>query len=142
MRGIRVQTDTGKVAEGISSLTLDSLETKHPSGAKVHVDDNGVMKWPVMFLYPEHTETDFIVEFDETSRFVLFYSLGNESLICICIYFTVFHLITEGRHINEMNLEYLVSWKYSFGLYTLSSIATIYMLTALNTEQCSKSSVL
>ncbi|XP_064606909.1 tetratricopeptide repeat protein 4-like isoform X2 [Liolophura sinensis] len=54
----------------LDPLSLTSLESHHPSGAKVHLDDQGVLNWPVLFMYPEHTITDFIEAFRETDRFV------------------------------------------------------------------------
>ena len=44
---------------------LSSVESHHPCGAQVHVDGNGRLVWPVMFVYPEHTQSDFIEAFCE-----------------------------------------------------------------------------
>ena len=41
-----------------------SSETNHPSGCRVHIAD-GVLNWPVTFVYPEHTTSDFIESFAE-----------------------------------------------------------------------------
>ena len=35
---------------------------------KVHMDAAGVLHWPVMFVYPEFNETDFISSFCENDR--------------------------------------------------------------------------
>lgn len=35
---------------------------------KVHMDAAGVLYWPVMFVYPEFNETDFISSFCENDR--------------------------------------------------------------------------
>ncbi len=56
-----------KHAGGLSSLDLSSLESHHPSGAKVHLDDSGVLHWPVLFMYPEHAESDFVADFNENA---------------------------------------------------------------------------
>ena len=32
---------------------------------QVHLNDEGVLNWPVMFVYPEYGQTDFIQEFAE-----------------------------------------------------------------------------
>lgn len=45
------------------------LEGCHPSGAVVRLDESGALQWPVMFMYPEHTQSDFIEAFHEGSRF-------------------------------------------------------------------------
>ena len=46
------------------------FEPCHPAAVqkRVRVDD-GVLVWPVLFLYPEVGETDFIEEFRETDHF-------------------------------------------------------------------------
>eukprot|EP00040_Diaphanoeca_grandis_P005905 m.35044 g.35044 ORF g.35044 m.35044 type:complete len:434 (+) comp17075_c0_seq1:183-1484(+) len=38
-------------------------------GASVYVDDNKLLHWPVMFLYPEHKQTDFVKDFCEGNSF-------------------------------------------------------------------------
>ncbi|ELU03614.1 hypothetical protein CAPTEDRAFT_91257, partial [Capitella teleta] len=40
-----------------------------PEMEKVQVDDGGTMFWPVMFLYPEHAQSDHIEAFSENSTF-------------------------------------------------------------------------
>jgi len=35
---------------------------------KVHIDTSGVLHWPVVFVYPEFNETDFISSFCENDR--------------------------------------------------------------------------
>ena len=35
---------------------------------KVQMDAGGVLSWPVMFVYPEYNETDFISSFCEDDR--------------------------------------------------------------------------
>ncbi|KAI8510249.1 Tetratricopeptide repeat protein 4 [Branchiostoma belcheri] len=75
-RGIQLQmpdnadsSDEDDVAESMDRLQLASLEASFPStGAKVYLDENGCLVWPVMFMYPEYMETDFIQEFHEESR--------------------------------------------------------------------------
>ena len=44
------------------------LEGSHPSGEKVHLDPEGGLVWPVMFLYPEHGQSDLIAAFHEDHR--------------------------------------------------------------------------
>jgi len=55
--------------QAIDALDLSAFESKHPSGATVVVGDDGTMSWPVMFLYPEYGETDFIQSFHEAATF-------------------------------------------------------------------------
>lgn len=52
----------------LDPLLLTALESHNPTGAKVHLDDQGVMYWPVIFFYPEYAETDFIHAFNEQNR--------------------------------------------------------------------------
>ena len=51
------------------SSDLFSLKSKHPSGPGVSLTSDGVLMWPVMLLYPEYGETDFIEAFCELSLF-------------------------------------------------------------------------
>ena len=52
-----------------ASSCLFSLKSHHPSGAQVSLNSDGVLVWPVMLLYPEYSETDFIEAFSELSLF-------------------------------------------------------------------------
>ena len=36
---------------------------------QVTLDDDGVLHWPVLFVYPEHGQTDFIEAFNENQKF-------------------------------------------------------------------------
>ena len=65
-RGIRVERRHGE-----KPLSLEDLEPCHPAAVqkKVHADEDGHLVWPVLFLYPEFGETDFIEEF----RYWLYY---------------------------------------------------------------------
>lgn len=36
----------------------------------VHLDENGSLHWPVLFLYPEHEQMDFISAFHEDTQFI------------------------------------------------------------------------
>ena len=51
------------------SFDLSSIEPCHPAahGKRVHLVNDSLV-WPVLFLYPEFGETDFIQEFHEDSR--------------------------------------------------------------------------
>ncbi|GAB1601657.1 tetratricopeptide repeat protein 4-like [Argonauta hians] len=50
-------------------LSLSDLEGCNPAGAKVHLDDAGVLHWPVLFMYPQYNQTDFIESFCENNCF-------------------------------------------------------------------------
>ena len=62
-RNITVMKPSGKK----SALDLSSLEPCHPAavGKRVRLEEDGSLTWPVMFLYPEYGETDFVQEFHE-----------------------------------------------------------------------------
>lgn len=51
----------------LSPNLLTSLDPLHPSGASVRLDEKGVLHWPVLLLYPEYAQTDFIQNFCENS---------------------------------------------------------------------------
>jgi len=57
------------------------FSSQAPTGAKVHLNSDGVLVWPVMFLYPEYGETDFVEAFSEVSSFAdhLDVMFGTES---------------------------------------------------------------
>lgn len=51
----------------IAELSLDGLSSQEVTGAQVFVDEQGSLQWPVLFLYPEHQQSDFISAFCENS---------------------------------------------------------------------------
>lgn len=67
-RGINVVSQKGQ-----SDLALDSLEPTHPAALRKRVhfspSDPSSLVWPVLFIYPEHGETDFVEEFEENQSF-------------------------------------------------------------------------
>ena len=46
---------------------LLQLSGPHPSACRVRIDENGHLVWPVIFLYPEHGQSDLIEAFHEHS---------------------------------------------------------------------------
>ncbi|XP_060775866.1 tetratricopeptide repeat protein 4 [Neoarius graeffei] len=54
----------------MAELSLDGLSSQEATGAQVYLDEQGALHWPVLFLYPEHRQTDFISAFCENSRFI------------------------------------------------------------------------
>ncbi|KAF5903177.1 tetratricopeptide repeat protein 4, partial [Clarias magur] len=61
--------DEGPTA-GMAELSLDGLSSQEATGAQVYLDEQGALHWPVLFLYPEHRQTDFISAFCENSSFI------------------------------------------------------------------------
>lgn len=61
--------DEGSTAT-MAELSLDGLSSKEVTGAQVYLDEQGVLHWPVLFLYPEHRQTDFVSAFCENSSFI------------------------------------------------------------------------
>lgn len=57
-------------SEGLGERLLDGLSSENPYGARLCADDQGRLSWPVLFLYPEYAQSDFIATFHEDSRFV------------------------------------------------------------------------
>jgi len=68
-RGVSVASLKVDKDSKINPLLLTALESHNPSGAKVHLDKEGTLHWPVIFFYPEHAQTDFISAFDENACF-------------------------------------------------------------------------
>ncbi|XP_025727496.1 tetratricopeptide repeat protein 4 isoform X1 [Callorhinus ursinus] len=62
--------DEDSDSEGLGELFLDGLSSENPYGARLNVDEQGGLSWPVLFLYPEHAQSDFIATFHEDSRFI------------------------------------------------------------------------
>ncbi|MED6295050.1 hypothetical protein CHARACLAT_027429 [Characodon lateralis] len=54
---------------GIAQLNLDTLSSLEVTGAQVFLDEQGTLHWPVLFVYPEHQQTDFISAFCENNSF-------------------------------------------------------------------------
>ncbi|XP_019953904.2 tetratricopeptide repeat protein 4 [Paralichthys olivaceus] len=54
----------------MSQLSLDGISSQEATGAQVFQDEQGSLHWPVLFLYPEHQQSDFISAFCESSCFV------------------------------------------------------------------------
>ncbi|CAL8252505.1 unnamed protein product [Merluccius merluccius] len=48
---------------------LDLL-SQEATGARVFLDEQGALQWPVLFLYPEHQQSDFISAFCDSSCFI------------------------------------------------------------------------
>ncbi|NWU95368.1 TTC4 protein, partial [Upupa epops] len=59
-----------EIADGLAEISLDGFHSDNATGARVHLDADGNLNWPVLFLYPEHEQTDFIAAFHENSRFI------------------------------------------------------------------------
>ncbi|NWI58267.1 TTC4 protein, partial [Calyptomena viridis] len=59
-----------EISDGLAEISLDGFHSDSATGAKVHLDADGNLNWPVLFLYPEHEQTDFTVAFHENSRFI------------------------------------------------------------------------
>ncbi|XP_032552750.1 tetratricopeptide repeat protein 4 isoform X2 [Chiroxiphia lanceolata] len=60
-----------EISDGLAEMSLDGFHSDNAAGAKVHLDADGNLHWPVLFLYPEHEQTDFTVAFHENSSSIL-----------------------------------------------------------------------
>lgn len=78
--------DEDSASEDLGELFLDGLSSENPYGARLSVDDQGRLSWPVLFLYPEYAQSDFISTFHEDSR----YLLSQESSAFACIIFSCY----------------------------------------------------
>lgn len=61
------EDEDGGSARGLAELSLDGLSSQEATGAQVFLDPQGSLHWPVLFLYPEHQQSDFISAFCENS---------------------------------------------------------------------------
>jgi len=70
-RGIQIKrTSAPKQEETNSLVNMSDIEPCHPAALQkkvklMTIENNNVLVWPVLFLYPEYGETDFIEEFTE-----------------------------------------------------------------------------
>ncbi|KTG45218.1 hypothetical protein cypCar_00032744 [Cyprinus carpio] len=60
----------GGASRALADLELEGISSQEATGARVYMDEQGVLYWPVLFLYPEHSQTDFISAFCENSSFM------------------------------------------------------------------------
>ncbi|KFQ44483.1 Tetratricopeptide repeat protein 4, partial [Nestor notabilis] len=67
---IEPSNEEEEISDGLAEISLDGFQSDNATGAKVHLDADGNLNWPVLFLYPEHEQTDFTVAFHENSRFI------------------------------------------------------------------------
>lgn len=66
-----VGEDEDLASNGPAEMLLDGLSSENPCGARLSIDDQGRLSWPVLFLYPEYAQSDFISAFHEDTRYVV-----------------------------------------------------------------------
>lgn len=83
-KGINLELTNDK-----QKLDLRDLEPQVPQIAqsRVHFDEKDKLVWPVMILYPETQQTDFIQNFHEDTLYVFFIYHMLYALYVIKIYF-------------------------------------------------------
>ncbi|XP_061680581.1 tetratricopeptide repeat protein 4 isoform X2 [Syngnathoides biaculeatus] len=57
------EDDDERSSTAIAELSLDGLSSHEATGAQVFLDEQNLLHWPVLFLYPEHQQSDFISAF-------------------------------------------------------------------------------
>lgn len=67
---VEPSSEEEEISDGLAEICLNGFRSDSATGAKVHLDADGNLSWPVLFLYPEHEQTDFIEAFHENSRFI------------------------------------------------------------------------
>ncbi|XP_006977763.1 tetratricopeptide repeat protein 4 isoform X1 [Peromyscus maniculatus bairdii] len=65
-----VVKDEDSASNGPTEIILNGLSSENPGGARLSLNNQGRLSWPVLFLYPEYTQSDFVAAFHEDSRFV------------------------------------------------------------------------
>lgn len=68
-RGIKLAGGKSDPDSQVDPQLLSTVETHNAHGARVQLKDD-VLYWPVMFLYPEFTESDYIQSFSENHRLI------------------------------------------------------------------------
>ncbi|XP_019730776.1 tetratricopeptide repeat protein 4 [Hippocampus comes] len=64
------EDDDKESLTAIAELSLDGLSSHKATGAQVFLDEQHNLHWPVLFLYPEHQQSDFISAFCENNSFL------------------------------------------------------------------------
>lgn len=64
-KGSESEDDEDQSSAAMEELSLDGLSSQEVTGAQVFLDEKGSLHWPVLFLYPEHQQSDFISAFCE-----------------------------------------------------------------------------
>uniref|UniRef100_A0A6Q2WUS6 Cns1/TTC4 wheel domain-containing protein n=1 Tax=Esox lucius TaxID=8010 RepID=A0A6Q2WUS6_ESOLU len=80
-RNVKIKTSVlYSASKALAGLDLDGLCSTEATGARVFLGEQGIIYWPVLFLYPEHQQTDFISAFSESSSFLdhLSHMFGEE----------------------------------------------------------------
>ncbi|XP_060087854.1 tetratricopeptide repeat protein 4 isoform X2 [Heteronotia binoei] len=62
--------DENVISASLAEMSLDGFSSQSATGSKVCLDENGSLSWPVLFLYPEHGQSDLVSAFHEESRFI------------------------------------------------------------------------
>ena len=107
-------------------LLNDSLKSQHqpPGEGIVHINDNGELVWPVMFLYPEYGQCDYIMAFNENSRCVCMRVCVK--CFCLCLYMyircvcdCVYIAMCVRRQQCNSHYTLLISHSYLYSTQTL-----------------------
>ncbi|KAJ8376389.1 hypothetical protein SKAU_G00069690 [Synaphobranchus kaupii] len=71
-RPYKHSSDSGDCGPDVAMAGLDlgGLGSQEATGSTVFLDEQGFLHWPVLFLYPEHRQTDFISAFIESTCFI------------------------------------------------------------------------
>ncbi|XP_019356794.1 PREDICTED: tetratricopeptide repeat protein 4 isoform X1 [Gavialis gangeticus] len=67
---LKSSKEEDEMSESLAEMSIDGFSSDNATGAKVCLDEDGNLNWPVLFLYPEYGQTDFISAFQENTRFI------------------------------------------------------------------------
>ncbi|XP_029803231.1 tetratricopeptide repeat protein 4 isoform X2 [Suricata suricatta] len=75
-RNIRVVSDgtsedEDSDTEDLGELFMERVSAENRHGTRLSIDEQGRLSWPVLFLYPEHTQSDLITAFHEDTRYLV-----------------------------------------------------------------------
>lgn len=73
----------GAIEERNINVKGSVFQSSHPGASHIHVNLNEAnqLVWPVIFLYPDHNQTDFIEQFNENESFAAYFDVlfGDEN---------------------------------------------------------------
>uniref|UniRef100_A0A673TET3 Tetratricopeptide repeat domain 4 n=1 Tax=Suricata suricatta TaxID=37032 RepID=A0A673TET3_SURSU len=147
-RNIRVVSDgtsedEDSDTEDLGELFMERVSAENRHGTRLSIDEQGRLSWPVLFLYPEHTQSDLITAFHEDTRLIdhLKVMFGEtpswdlEQKYCpdnIEVYFEV----EGGTEIYRVPTEHTLLQVLQHPRYLVKSLVPAFMLYVRDTSVC------
>jgi len=68
-RRINIESSSGRMSKSQAVERLVLRDNGSPHNGKLYLDQNNMLHWPVYFLYPQYSKSDFIEDFNENNTF-------------------------------------------------------------------------